>query len=130
VVLDSQQRHLRRKLISLKNGDELLVDLEKPAQLADHDCLMLDDGRLIEVIAADEDLLEVRARGARHLARLAWHIGNRHLEAQIEERRILIRPDHVIAHMLEHHGAKISHVRAPFLPEHGAYHLHSDAHGL
>jgi urease accessory protein len=127
-VLDSQQRHLRRKLIGLKNGDEVLVDLENPVQLKDRDCLVLEDGRLVEVIAADEDLMEVRAKTTQHLTKLAWHIGNRHLEAQIEEHRILIRPDHVIAHMLEHHGATVRRVREPFSPEHGAYHSHGHAH--
>lgn len=127
-LLDSQARHLRRKLIILKSGEELLVDLEKPVQLEDRDCFVLDDGRYIEVVAADEDLVEVRAQSARHLTQLAWHLGNRHLEAQIEEQRILIRPDHVIAHMLEHHGATVRRVREPFSPEHGAYHSHSHAH--
>jgi urease accessory protein len=121
IVLDSHDRHLRRKMIFLGGGEEVLVDFEKPVHLAHGDCLVLDDGRLIEVIAGEEDLMEVRAV---HLAAIAWHIGNRHLEAQIEETRILIRPDHVIAGMLEHLGAKVKLVREAFAPEHGAYHSH------
>ena len=96
----------------------------------DRDCLVLEDGRLAEIIAADEDLLEVKARDAVHLVQLAWHIGNRHLEAQIEEQRILIRPDHVIAKMLQQLGAKVSAVREPFSPEPGAYsHAHASLPG-
>ncbi|MCA0431885.1 MAG: urease accessory protein UreE [Proteobacteria bacterium] len=129
VVLDSASRHLRRKLIVLQHGDELLVDLAKPVQLEDRDCLVLQDGRLVEVIAADEELLEVTARDSTHLTQLAWHIGNRHLEAQIEAGRILIRPDHVIAHMLEHQGATVRTVQEAFTPENGAYHGHSHSHG-
>jgi urease accessory protein len=124
VVMDSTERHLRRKLITLQHGDEVLVDLEKPIKFADRDCLILEDGRLVQIIASDEELMAVKARDAAHLTQLAWHIGNRHLEAQIEASRILIRRDHVIAKMLEQQGATIAIVRETFTPEHGAY-----AHG-
>lgn len=126
VVLTAEGRHLRRRLVVLQHGDEVLVDLPQAVRLADRDCLVLDDGRLVEVIAADEDLMEVRGRDAAHLVQLAWHIGNRHLEAQIEEARLLIRPDHVIAAMLKQLGATVTSVREPFSPEHGAYgHAHA-----
>jgi urease accessory protein len=124
VVMDSSERHIRRKLITLEHGDEVLVDLEKTVKLEDRDCLLLEDGRLVQIIASDEELMEVKARDAAHLTQLAWHIGNRHLEAQIEATRILIRRDHVIAKMLEQQGATITMVRETFTPEHGAY-----AHG-
>jgi urease accessory protein len=124
VVMDSSTRHIRRKLITLQHGDEVLVDLEKTVNLEDRDCLMLEDGRLVQIIASDEELMEIKARDATHLSQLAWHIGNRHLEAQIEATRILIRKDHVIAKMLEQLGAKITIAHEAFTPEHGAY-----AHG-
>ena len=72
--------------------------------------------------------MEVRAAAGR-LARLAWHIGNRHLAAAIDGQRILLRRDHVIGHMLEHLGATVRNVDAPFDPEGGAYqddHHHGD----
>ena len=128
VVLDAAERHLRRKLVTLRDGSEIHVDLEKPIHLHHGDCLQLEDGRLIEVIAAQEDLTEITARDAAHLLQLAWHIGNRHLPAQIEPTRILIRRDPVIAHMLQHQGAKTSDVCETFSPEHGAYHGHDHAH--
>lgn len=125
VHLEAHDRHLRRKLLTLANGVEVLVDFERPVQLKDGDCLVLENGRLVRVAALPEDLLEVRGQNGRHLARLAWHIGNRHLEAQIEETRILIRPDHVIAAMLEGQGAIVTAVRETFSPESGAYsHVH------
>ena len=124
VELDAQNRHIRRKLITLRQGDEVIVDFDKPVRLAHGDCLVLDDGRLVEVHAAEEELLEVRGRDRRHLVQLAWHIGNRHLEAQIEPDRIVIRRDHVIAQMLEHRGAAVHDVSEPFSPEPGAYHSH------
>ena len=124
VVLDAGDRHLRRKLITLQHGGELLVDFEKPAKLSHGDCLVLEDGRLVKVIAAQEDLLEVKGRDTEHLVRLAWHIGNRHLAAQIDAGRILIRRDRIIAEMLAHQGAMLREVSELFEPEYGAYHAH------
>jgi urease accessory protein len=123
-VLTAEERHLRRKLVTLRNGLEVLVDFEKPVRLEHGDLLMLEDGRCAAVIAAEEKLLEVRAKDAEHLARLAWHIGNRHLEAEIERGRILVRRDRVIAAMLIGLGAELREVVEPFKPEHGAYHSH------
>lgn len=97
------------------------VDLEKTMTFEDRDCLILEDGRLVLIIASDEELLEVTGRDATHLTQLAWHIGNRHLEAQIEETRILVRRDRVIAQMLEQLGATITEVHEIFSPENGAY---------
>jgi urease accessory protein len=125
IALDSVERHLRRKLITLKDGCDVMVDLPAAAKLEHQDCLVLEDGRLLQIAAAREDLLEVTARSPAHLVQLAWYIGNRHLEAQIEETRILIRRDHVIAHMLKHQGAKLRDVHEPFSPENGAYQAHS-----
>ena len=121
ISLEAQERHIRRKVIALSNGEEVLVDFERATKLEDGDCLVLEDGRLVKIAATPEDLLEVRASDSIHLARLAWHIGNRHLEAQIESVRILIRPDHVIAKMLQGQGATVSEVREKFSPERGAY---------
>jgi urease accessory protein len=124
IVMDAQARHIRRKLITLQHGDELLVDFQLTVMLQHGDLLQLEDGRTVEVIAAEEELMEVRARDAHHLALLAWHIGNRHLDAQIETDRLLLRRDKVIALMLEHQGATLKTVHEQFSPEHGAYHGH------
>ena len=75
------------------------------------------DGRLIEVIAAEEELMEVQG----DLHRYAWHIGNRHAPCQIEGDRLLIRRDHVLRAMLEWLGAVVKDVVEPFTPEGGAY---------
>jgi urease accessory protein len=128
VVLTHDKRHLRRKLLKLQHGDELLVDLPEPVMLAHGDRLVLEDGRHAEVIAAEEALLEVRAEGAAALLTLAWHIGNRHLPAQIESDRILIERDHVIEAMLRGLGASVREVSEPFQPVRGAYHSHGHSH--
>ena len=99
----------------------MLFDFPRAVLLKDRSRVLLEDGRNIEIIAAEEELLEVKARDVMHHARLAWHIGNRHLEAQIEADRILIRRDHVIEAMLQQQGATLRHVTEPFSPEPGAY---------
>lgn len=124
VVLDHEARHIRRRVIELQHGDEVLVDLAQPAVLVHGDRLVLDDGREVEVIAAEEDLLEVRAADATALMEIAWHFGNRHTPAQIEQDRILVARDHVLADMLIGLGATICEVSEPFEPVRGAYHRH------
>lgn len=126
--LTYEDRFLRRKVLSTENSERFLVDLDQTRSLDQGDALELGDGRLIEVIAAEEDLLEVTGP---NLTRLAWHIGNRHTPCQIEADRLLIQRNHVMADMLVRLGARLREVRAPFTPEGGAYghgRTHSHAH--
>ena len=104
-----------------KAGLSFLLDLPKAVALRGGDGLLLEDGGIVEVKAAAEPLTQVTADDVHHLLRLAWHLGNRHLPAQIEMTRILIRPDHVISGMLTGLGAMVADVHEPFDPEGGAY---------
>ena len=126
VALEHSERRLRRKLLRLRGGDEVMVDFPQTLTLEHGSALELEDGRIAGIIAADELLYEVRARDTAHLVRLAWHIGNRHTSAQLETTRILIKRDHVLRIMLEGLGATVSDVTEPFFAEHGAYHSHGD----
>ncbi len=128
VVLAHDERHLRRKVLRLEHGDEVLVDLERAVSLDHGDVLVLDNGKFVEVIAGEEELLEVLARDAIHLAQLCWHIGNRHLAAQIEAKRVLVLNDHVIKAMLEGLGGHVHIVSEPFHPARGAYSGHAHGH--
>ena len=96
ITLDQDARHRRRILLTSDGGISCLLDLPHAVQMRQGDALLLDDDRLVEIHAAPEDLLEVTAASPAELLKLAWHLGNRHLAAQVEERRILIRYDHVI----------------------------------
>ncbi|KAA3447589.1 urease accessory protein UreE [Mesorhizobium sp. SARCC-RB16n] len=130
-VLAHDERHLRRRAIELADGSKVLVDLPEPVALNDGDRLVLEDGGHIEIVAAPEEIYDIRARDAVHLTELAWHIGNRHLAAGIEAHRILILRDHVIKAMLEGLGATVRDVSEPFKPVRGAYsggHDHGHAH--
>jgi urease accessory protein len=116
ISLDYEARLLRRKRIACKGGD-FLVDLPEVTSLEDGDAFELSDGRVIAVRAAPEPVLVIRG----HLARLAWHIGNRHTPCRIEADRLVIRQDHVVEAMLRQLGAQIVAMEMPFRPEGGAY---------
>ena len=124
VTLDHHDRHRRRLRLTTEGGQAFLLDLERATVLNDGDGLRTETGDWIAVAAAPEDLLEVTAASPGGLARLAWHIGNRHCPAQIETDRVLIRADHVLAEMLIGLGATVRPVRRAFSPEAGAYHGH------
>ena len=121
------ERYRRRGLLTTDGGEDILLDLAEATELADGMALVLEDGRRVALRAAPEPLAEVRAEGAA-LARLAWHIGNRHTPAQVEEGRLLIQRDHVLEDMLARLGARVAHVTEPFRPEGGAY-GHGRTHG-
>lgn len=127
ITLEHTERRLRRKLLRLAGGDEVMVDFPQTLTLEHGSALELEDGRLVGIIAAEELLYDVRGRDTAHLVRLAWHIGNRHTSAQLDEDRILIKRDHVLKTMLEGLGATINNVSEPFYAEHGAYHSHADS---
>jgi urease accessory protein len=129
VVLDFDDRHRRRMVMTGTRGLEFLLDLEHAVALRGGDALVLDDGRLIEVVAAPEPLLEIRCSDPQHLVRVAWHLGNRHLPTQITPRGLRIRRDHVIEAMVKGLGARIIEIEAPFDPEGGAYAGGGHAHG-
>ena len=132
VVLDFDDRHRRRMAMTGTRGLEFLLDLENAVALRGGDALVLDDGRLIEVVAAPELLAEIRCNDPQHLVRVAWHLGNRHLPTQIMPKGLRIRRDHVIEAMVKGLGARVIEIEAPFDPEGGAYaeasHAHAEAH--
>ena len=104
-----------------EGGLELLLDLPAVTVLRDGDALVLEDGRRVAVRAAPEPLAKIRCENAEQLARVAWHLGNRHLPVMIHAGRIYIRRDHVIERMVQGLGGIIDHVETAFDPEPGAY---------
>lgn len=128
IVLDAQDRNRRRIVFVGEQGATYLLDLPRPAQLRDGDGLLLEDGSMVRVAGKAEPLVEVTAESSQELARIAWHLGNRHTEVQISGDALRIRRDHVLEDMLRGLGASLTHLEAPFDPEIGAYHQHH-AHG-
>lgn len=129
LALTYDERHRRRMRYVAAGGTAFLLDLPRAVLLRSGDALRLEDGRTIRIDASPEALLEVTAPDAHALIRLAWHIGNRHLPAQLESARILIRQDTVIEAMLRGLGATTRAVCEAFTPEAGAYEARSSTHG-
>lgn len=134
VSLDYDRRTRRRMTLTGERGLSFLLDLPEAPVLRNGDGLKLEDGRIVEVRAASEALLEITCADERALARVAWHLGNRHLATEIDARVLHIRADHVIADMVRGLGAAVRSVERPFNPEggaygHGAVHGHSHGHG-
>lgn len=125
VTLASDLRHRRRLAMQADEGFEFLLDLVHATYLKHGDGLALEDGRYIEVRAAPEPVLDIACDDAAHLARLAWHVGNRHLAVQVlADGTLRLADDYVIADMARHLGAKVRRHEAAFDPEPGAYAEH------
>ena len=118
VLIDHDRRHRRRLLLTTVSGRQVLLDLARATRLRHGDGLLLEDGDIIRVAAKPERLLEIRADD---LTRIAWHLGNRHLEIEVRPDCLRVRDDHVIAAMLRGLGATVAPVEAAFDPEPGAY---------
>ena len=129
IVLDADERHRRRVVLTGERGTVFLLDLPQAVALRDGDGLVLDDGSVIRVTGKPEPLVEITAASTHELARLAWHIGNRHVDLQVVGGRLRIRRDHVLEAMLCGLGAQLMPVEAPFDPEPGAYAGHAHLSG-
>jgi urease accessory protein len=134
-TLDLDHRHRRRIRLETDTGEEFLLDLREARVLSPGDGLILDNGDVVEVQAAPERVCDVTAESPAALARLAWHLGNRHLPVEIRGHALRIRDDHVIVAMLRGLGATVVQLRASFTPEAGAYaqaqaeaHAHDHGH--
>ncbi len=121
VVLDYDERYRRRFAMTGVRGLGFLLDLPEAVMLRAGDGLKLEDGGIVEVVAAPEPLAEIRAADSAALTRVAWHLGNRHLPTELTKRSLRIRRDPVIEEMARGLGATVAAIEAPFNPEGGAY---------
>lgn len=122
ITLAYDDRHRRRFRLTDDSGEPFLLDLPTATRMEDGDGLLLENGEFIRVQAAQEDVLDVRCGGVAETARVAWHIGNRHIPLQVlPDGRLRVRADHVLERMLKGLGAKFSGRRDKFSPQPGAY---------
>ena len=132
VVLDADERHRRRTVLTGESGTKFLLDLEHATALKDGDGLVLDDGSIVTVAGRPEPLIEIEAKSPLDLLRLAWHLGNRHTQVEIVGTKLRIRRDHVLESMVAGLGGKLTPIEAPFEPEAGAHgqgeHAHDHGH--
>jgi urease accessory protein len=135
LILPHAQRQAQKGFLFGTKGTCVELDFAEPVRLRTDDALVLDDGGLVEVVAEPEPLVEVRAADLPSLARLAWHLGDRHVPVQIFERKLRLKRDPAIEQLLASLGAKVTAIEAPFEPEGGAYeaagghHHHDHDHG-
>ena len=138
LILPFAQRQAQKGFLFGTGGTCVELDLAEPVRLCTDDALVLDDGTLVEVVAEPEPLIEARAADLPSLARLAWHLGDRHIPVQILEKRLRLHRDPAVEVLLESLGAKLTAIEAPFEPEGGAYaapagdhdhHHHDHGHG-
>ena len=120
-----QKSRLRAQLAS---GEEVGLLLPNGEMLRGGDLLVASDGRVIEVVAQPEKVLQADCTDPLELARAAYHLGNRHVAIQLGAGWLRITADHVLAKMLEGLGLKTTELDAPFEPEAGAYGGHAHHH--
>ena len=119
-----QKSRLRARLAS---GEEVGLMLARGTVMRGGDVVKAVDGREVQIVAANEKLLHIESD---QLARVAYHLGNRHVPVQVEPGFLRIAEDHVLEEMARKLGARVSHIEAPFEPEAGAYHRHDEmGHG-
>jgi urease accessory protein len=121
LLLGADARHVQRGELVGANGARYVLELATPVRLRMGDALELEDGSLVEVVAEAEPLIEVRGADLVHLAKLAWHLGDRHVAVQVLGNRLRLRRDPAIETLLQGLGARIAAIEAPFDPEGGAY---------
>ncbi len=97
------------------------IALPRDRRLHQDECLVLDDGGLIEIVARPEPLIEIRAADSTALARIAWLLGDHHIAAELSERRLRVRRTASVIALLQNQAAKLREIEAPFEPEGGAY---------
>lgn len=128
LVLPFELRQKSRLRARLDNGEEVALILPRGRVLRGGDRVTAADGRELEIVAAPEKLLHIESE---ELARVAYHLGNRHVPVQVAPGFLRIAEDHVLETMVRKLGARVTYVEAPFEPESGAYsHQHDEmGHG-
>jgi urease accessory protein len=125
VMLAPDQRRLQSAHLTGVNGTLIGLMLPEPVMLRMGDAFELDDGSFVDIVIQPEPLVEARGNDLTHLARLAWHLGDRHVPVQVLTNRLRLRRDDALEAMLAALGARLTPIEAPFDPEGGAYATHA-----
>ena len=131
VELDWDVRQKSRFDCTDSSGRQLGVFLPRGTTVRGGDVLVAEDGSLIKVIAAPQNVLHItycREHGTTYdLIRAAYHLGNRHVQIELKPEHLKIEPDHVLADMLRAMHLTVREINESFEPEAGAY--SSNGHG-
>jgi urease accessory protein len=131
VTLTWEERQRSRLRVRLDDGQEAGIRLPRGTRVCGGDWLLADDGQAVLVRAAAECLSRIECQDALTLARVCYHLGNRHVAVQIEAGQICYRHDHVLDDLVRGLGLEVQVLEAPFEPEAGAYggHAHGEGSG-
>lgn len=135
VELDWDIRQKSRFSTTDSQGRELAIFLPRGQAVRGGDVLVAEDGSLIRVLAAPQDVMFITAcpehGSAFDLMRAAYHLGNRHIPIELRPDHLKIEPDHVLGEMLRAMHMTVVEAKMPFEPEGGAYggHFTNDGHG-
>ncbi len=121
LALPFESRCKSRLRTRLESGEEAGLFLERGRVLRGGDRLLGNDGRVVEVLAAPEMLMEAASDDPLQLARAAYHLGNRHVAVEIRAGRLRFAQDQVLGEMVRGLGLPVIEMEAPFEPEAGAY---------
>jgi len=131
LTLPFDKRQKSRLRVSLDNNEEAFLVLQRGTLLRNGDLLRADNGLIIEVRAAEEEVATASTKDALLFARACYHLGNRHVPLQVGDGWLRLQRDHVLEDMVRSLGLDVRHEQAPFEPEGGAYgshHSHSHSH--
>src|SRR2546423_10503949 len=121
VILKADERRIQTGHLTGVNGTLIGVMLPESTLLRNGDALELDDGSIVEVVIEPEPLVEIRGNDLIHLARLAWHLADRHVPGEGLSNRLATRRDPALEGLLQKLDARLTPIEAPFDPEGGAY---------
>ena len=135
LVLPFDLRQKSRLRVTLKSGVEAALMLDRGTILRGGDLLKAEDGKVVQIVAAEQPVTDVKAETQQALMCAAYHLGNRHVPLQVGDGWLRLEQDHVLKEMLIGLGMTTIDQLAPFEPEAGAYggghrHHHDDDNNL
>lgn len=122
MILTYDLRQKARQRVRLGSGREAGLFLPRGTTLKNGDRLSTDTGLLLEVVAAEETVSIAKVGDHLQLAKIAYHLGNRHVAVKVQQDCLIYLHDHVLDDMVAGLGASVTVTRQPFEPEEGAYH--------
>jgi len=129
VTLAFEQRVKSRLRAKLDNNEDAGIFMQRGSVLEHGDLITTKGGFIVQVIAATELLSSIYTTDTLLLAKVCYHLGNRHIELQIKPNSAHYKHDHVLDGMVQSFGLEVISEMLPFEPEQGAYNSHSLDHG-
>lgn len=121
ITLDHEARSRRQGTLRAEGGTDIVLDLDMETTINDGDALRLEDGQLVQVKAAAEPLLEVKAENPLRLTRLAWHLGSSHGLVEVTNDALYVENSPAVAELVRGQGCTATPVERPFKPERSAH---------